>query len=95
MLIIFLFAERTLTRFSTVVLLSAVLCVIPTYGVNNYFPQKPFSTDGRWMTNADGQRLIYAGVNWPAHGETMVPEGLRYSSIADLVSKMNDIGMNA
>ncbi|KAL8962017.1 MAG: hypothetical protein Q9193_001520 [Seirophora villosa] len=59
-----------------------------------FFPGS-FSTDGRWMTNAQGQRLTYAGVNWPGHGETMVPEGLQYASIEELVTKIKGIGMNA
>lgn len=58
-----------------------------------FFPG-PFSTDGRWMTNAQGQRLTYAGVNWPGHGEAMVPEGLQYASIKELVTKIKGIGIN-
>lgn len=47
------------------------------------------------MVNANGHSLTYAGVNWPAAGETMVPEGLQYASIADLVDKIKSVGMNA
>ncbi|KAL8895648.1 MAG: hypothetical protein Q9207_008080 [Kuettlingeria erythrocarpa] len=35
-----------------------------------------------------------AGVNWPAAGETMVPEGLQYASIPDIITKIKSIGMN-
>ncbi|KAI4171741.1 MAG: hypothetical protein LQ346_008705, partial [Caloplaca aetnensis] len=35
-----------------------------------------------------------AGVNWPGAGETMVPEGLQYASIADIATKIKSIGMN-
>lgn len=47
------------------------------------------------MTNAKGDRLTFAGVNWPGAAETMVPEGLQYASIPDLVTKIKSIGMNA
>lgn len=47
------------------------------------------------MTNADGVNLTYAGVNWPGHGETMVPEGLDKMSVADMVTKVKSTGMNA
>ncbi|KAI4282229.1 MAG: hypothetical protein L6R38_003093 [Xanthoria sp. 2 TBL-2021] len=82
-----------------IVLLSTVLCALPSYAVESLtlqpFSTKPFSTDGRWMTNADGVNLTYAGVNWPGHGETMVPEGLGKMSVADMVTKIKSTGMNA
>lgn len=54
----------------------------------------PFSTDGALIVNAAGQNLKYAGVNWPGSGETMVPEGLQYASIQNLVKYIKSIGMN-
>ena len=47
------------------------------------------------MVNAKGDRLTYAGVNWPGAADTMVPEGLQYASISDVVKKIKSIGMNA
>ncbi len=47
------------------------------------------------MINAKGENLTYAGVNWPGSLDTMVPEGLQYASIADLVYKIKSVGMNA
>ncbi len=46
------------------------------------------------MVDGNGARINMAGVNWPAAGETMVPEGLQYASIPDIVSKIKSIGMN-
>ncbi|KAL9006905.1 MAG: hypothetical protein Q9188_000360 [Gyalolechia gomerana] len=46
------------------------------------------------MTNAKGNNLTYAGVNWPGHGDAMIPEGLQYASVSDIVAKIKSIGMN-
>ncbi|KAL8685216.1 MAG: hypothetical protein Q9224_005909, partial [Gallowayella concinna] len=74
-------------------LLSSLLCALPSYAADHFFPG-PFSTDGRWMVNEAGNKLTLAGVNWPGHGDTMVPEGLQYASIADTIDKLKSIGMN-
>ncbi|KAL8641496.1 MAG: hypothetical protein Q9228_001706 [Teloschistes exilis] len=55
----------------------------------------PFSSKGRWIVDAQGQHVAYAGVNWPGAADTMIPEGLQYASVSNLVSKIKDIGMNA
>ncbi|KAL8669763.1 MAG: hypothetical protein Q9168_005657 [Polycauliona sp. 1 TL-2023] len=80
-------------------LLSAVLCASQSYAADiltqKTFSTKPFSTTGRWITNADNVNLTYAGVNWPGHLDAMVPEGLQKASVADIVTKIKSIGMNA
>ena len=58
------------------------------------WPTGPFVTSGRWITDAAGDYVTYAGVNWPAHDETMIPEGLQYQSIATIVSHIKSLGMN-
>ncbi|KAH9904262.1 glycoside hydrolase superfamily [Xylariomycetidae sp. FL2044] len=58
------------------------------------WPNGPFTTSGRWITDADGAHVTYVGVNWPGSLDTMVPEGLQYQSIADIVSKTKSLGMN-
>ncbi|KAL8995215.1 MAG: hypothetical protein Q9169_005003 [Polycauliona sp. 2 TL-2023] len=79
--------------------LGAALCAILSFAADllaqTPFSTKPFSTDGRWIVNADNVNLTYAGVNWPGHGETMVPEGLQKASVAEIVTKIKSIGMNA
>ena len=81
------------------VLLTAVLSAIPSYAADilnrQPFSTKPFYTDGRWILNDDQVNLTYVGVNWPAHGETMVPEGLQNASVAEMVHKVKSLGMNA
>jgi hypothetical protein len=39
--------------------------------------------------------FTYVGVNWPGHGEVMIPEGLQHVSIASVVTKIKSLGLNA
>lgn len=64
------------------------------HGVQAAWPDGPFSSSGRWIVNTRGEHVTYAGVNWPGAGETMIPEGLQYQSIATIVSKIASLGMN-
>ncbi|KAK8123555.1 hypothetical protein PG999_003473, partial [Apiospora kogelbergensis] len=59
------------------------------------WPNGPFVTSDRWVTDASGNIVTYAGVNWPGHIDVMIPEGLQYQSVAALVSKVKSLGMNA
>lgn len=59
------------------------------------WPNGPLVTSGRWIKDASGRTVTYAGTNWPGHGEVMIPEGLQYQSIETIVSKLKSIGMNA
>lgn len=59
------------------------------------WPFGPFVTSGRDIKNANGETIVFAGTNWPGHGEVMIPEGLQYQSIATIVTKIRSIGMNS
>jgi hypothetical protein len=59
------------------------------------WPNGPFVTSGRWIHDASGKNLTYAGTNWPGHGDVMIPEGLQYQSIETIVQKVKSLGMNA
>ncbi|KAI1437374.1 glycoside hydrolase family 5 protein [Xylaria sp. CBS 124048] len=59
------------------------------------WPNGPLVTSGRWITDASGTKVTYAGVNWPGAMDTMIPEGLQYQSIETIVSKIKSLGMNA
>ncbi|KAH7118557.1 beta-1,6-galactanase [Dactylonectria estremocensis] len=59
------------------------------------WPNGPFNSYSNRMVDASNNTVKYAGVNWPGHGEAMVPEGLQYRSIADIVSDIKSLGMNA
>jgi hypothetical protein len=58
------------------------------------FPNVPFKTSGRWFLDSTGANFTYVGVNWPGHGEAMVPEGLQYQSIQSIVTKIKSLNMN-
>jgi hypothetical protein len=55
----------------------------------------PFSARDGEMQDASGNPIRFAGVNWPAHMETMVPEGLQYQSIETIVGRVKEAGMNS
>lgn len=59
------------------------------------WPNGPFVTSGRWILDASGKNLTYAGTNWPGHADVMIPEGLQYQSIETIAQKVKSIGMNA
>jgi hypothetical protein len=59
------------------------------------WPNGPFVTSGRDIKNALGETIVYAGTNWPGHGEVMIPEGLQYQSVQTIVSKIKSLGMNS
>lgn len=59
------------------------------------WPNGPFTTNGRWVVDASGLAVTYAGVNWPGHVDAMIPEGLQYRSISDIISMAKSVGINS
>lgn len=80
--------------FSSRLLLPLVVLFALIGDVLGTWPNGPFSTSGRWILDRSGNTITYAGVNWPGASETMIPEGLQYSSIESIVSKIKSLGMN-
>ena len=58
------------------------------------WPHGPFSTRGRDIVNARGEAITWAGFNWPGSGETMVPEGVEWSSVGDILDLAKSVGFN-
>ncbi|KAI7284942.1 hypothetical protein KC345_g1975 [Hortaea werneckii] len=58
------------------------------------WPYGPLSTRGRDIVNTNGDVVTWAGVNWPGSGETMVPEGLEWSSVDDILDMIQSVGFN-
>ncbi|SNX87539.1 related to cellulase [Melanopsichium pennsylvanicum] len=58
------------------------------------WPHGPFTTEGNQIKNANGEPVIFVGTNWPGSGETMIPEGIEWRSISDIVSMMKYVGYN-
>ena len=83
-------------------LLSSGLLLLPDLTVafplketaRSSWPNAPLTTSGRWIVDSAGNNITYAGVNWPGAADTMIPEGLQYNSIANIVSEIKSLGMN-
>jgi hypothetical protein len=54
----------------------------------------PLSTSGSELVGLDGKRIVYSGVNWPGHLDAMIPEGLQYRSVEQIVTTIKNLGMN-
>ena len=54
----------------------------------------PLNVDSRWIVNADGQRVKLACVNWAAHLEPMVAEGLSKRPLAAVAAQIAAMGFN-
>ena len=61
---------------------------------SSVWPDTPFTVSGRDIISASGQKIVYAGVNWPGAADTMLLEGLQYNSVANIVSMIKGLGMN-
>lgn len=58
------------------------------------WPYGPLSTNGRVILNSRNEVVKWAGVNWPGSGETMVPEGLEWLSVDEIMDKIAGVGFN-
>ncbi|KAK3348762.1 glycoside hydrolase superfamily [Lasiosphaeria hispida] len=58
------------------------------------WPNTPHISSGRYVRDATGTNITYAGTNWPGAADVMIPEGLQYQSIATIVGKVKSLGMN-
>ena len=76
-------------------MLAGVWTICLHVGVVSSLSGLPLSTSGRWIVDNQGKIVTYAGVNWPGHMEAMIPEGLQYQSIANIVAKIRSLGMNS
>ncbi|WJZ81921.1 hypothetical protein VitviT2T_001730 [Vitis vinifera] len=55
----------------------------------------PLSTRGRWIVDSEtGHRVKLTCLNWVAHTETMVTEGLHTQPIKDIAAKVTSMGFN-
>lgn len=56
----------------------------------------PLSVSGRWITDARGNRVKLAGVNWAgAHQDAMTPGGLDYRHRAAIAAQIAEWGFNS
>lgn len=68
--------------------------VSPRADNSSSWPYGPLSTKGRDIVNSRGEVIIWAGVNWPMSGETMVPEGLEWASVDEILEDVVSVGFN-
>lgn len=54
----------------------------------------PLYTDSRWVVDAGGRRVKLACVNWAAHLEPMVAEGLGKQPLAAISGRIAAMGFN-
>jgi hypothetical protein len=54
----------------------------------------PLSTSDRWIVDIDGNHVPYVGINWAGAADTMLPEGLQWQSISDIVAKITELNLN-
>lgn len=66
----------------------------PRAGNSSAWPYGPLSTKGRDIVNSRGDVITWAGVNWPMSLETMVPEGLEWASVEDILDDVAGVGFN-
>jgi hypothetical protein len=85
-------------RFKIAAALVGTLSLFPTFSTAITAPtmgELPLSSSGRWIVDANGDKIPIVGVNWPGAADTMLPEGLQYQSIETIVSKISGLGLNA
>lgn len=58
------------------------------------WPDLPFRASGRDILSASGSKVVYAGVNWPGAADAMLPEGLQYNSVENIVGLIKSLNMN-
>lgn len=44
--------------------------------------------------NSKGDVITWAGVNWPLSMETMIPEGLEFASVEEILDNVASVGFN-
>ncbi|PWN90467.1 glycoside hydrolase [Acaromyces ingoldii] len=90
-----MYPVKLVTLFLSVVWLLS-LGAITVRGVSGpgAWPYTPWSTNKAQVKNARGETVTIVGANWPGAGETMLPEGLQYSSARSIVERLAQAGFN-
>jgi hypothetical protein len=71
----------------------STLLLIPLSRTRSLQPL-PLSRSDRWIIDANSNHVPIVGINWPGAADTMLPEGLQYQSIANIVEKISQTGFN-
>lgn len=68
--------------------------ILPFVLAQSQQPPVPLSASSRWVLDAQGQRVKFRCVNWAAHMEPNIPEGLHKQSMDYLVDWIKRQGFN-
>lgn len=70
-------------------LLCLFFCVKAIVATQHYSPWSlPLQTEGAFIVDQERQPVHLRCINWPAHMEVMLPEGLQHRSLTDIVSQL-------
>lgn len=83
-----LFTNMRSFSYSFLSILIILHVILPSLITNHHgsVSARPLSTDSRWIVDESGQRVKLSCVNWVAHLETMLAEGLSKQPV-DVISK--------
>lgn len=54
----------------------------------------PYHSEGRDIIDRSGSAVTLTGLNWAAHQEAMIPEGLQYNSIRNITTMVKELGFS-
>jgi hypothetical protein len=80
---------------SLCLLFGSIVEGIPSAVIQKAETLLPLSTKGRDILDRNGDIFHYVATSWPGHQEAMIPEGLQYASIKDIVSWFPKFGLNS
>lgn len=86
-------ATMHLTSLFGIAALAPLIAALPS-AIQPRAIKAPFVTSKQWILDSAGANFTYVGVNWPGAADVMIPEGLQYQSIANIVSKIKSLNMN-
>ncbi|KAJ4829946.1 hypothetical protein Tsubulata_049018 [Turnera subulata] len=70
------------------------ICLLVSTLLPQYVKALPLSTNSRWIVDQDGRRVKLACVNWVAHLEVLVAEGLSKQPVDVISQRIASMGFN-
>lgn len=72
----------------------SVFLLFPLVAESSQWPHAPFSTMGRNIVDVYNRTTYWAGVNWPLNDGSMLPEGIEWRSVDDILDFVTQVGFN-
>ena len=89
------FPLRNMWLSNTLLVLLSTAALVSSSPLKRSLQPLPLSRNDRWIVDANNNKVPFVGINWPGAADTMLPEGLQYQSIANIVQKISQTGFNA